>query len=162
MSPADNRVIDIRLLALFDPKRVWWRQRDLEALPEPRPDYLATFSRWLSTSDGRVSVENLEWHPGTPPTLSFRLAGVDQKIAATYTTVDYGLVGDGPVQLPDPGCLREVNRLIRPQGPRFQSYERLIKHSGNVNLLFDATAYVLFLEPQQRDAIWQSRHWGIW
>ena len=91
MSPADNLVIDLRLLALFDPRRVWWRRRDLEALPEPRPDYLATFSRWLSTADGGVSVENLQWHPGTPPALSFRLAGVDHKVQATYTTVDYGL-----------------------------------------------------------------------
>jgi hypothetical protein len=95
MSPGDNLVIDLRLLALFDSKRVWWRWRDLESAPESSPDYLFTFSRWLSTSGGSALAENLQWHPGKPDTLSFALAGVEHKIEATYTTVDYG-DGEGP------------------------------------------------------------------
>ena len=66
----------------------------------------------------------------------------------TYTTVDYGH-GEGPQQFPDPRCLREVNRFVKPPGPRFESYERLTKKGGRVNYVpFDATAYVLFLESQ--------------
>ena len=162
MSPADNLIIDLRLLALLESERVWWRFRDLESAPETDLDYVATFSRWIGTSGGRVVVENLQLRPGNPPAISFRLGDVDHVVEPTYTTVDYGH-GKGPQQFPDPRCLREVNRLLQPRGPGFESYERLTKKRGSVNYVpFNGTAYVLFLEPQQRDAIWQTRRWGIW
>lgn len=72
MSPADNLIIDLRLLALLESERVWWRFRDFESAPETDLDYLATFSRWIGTSGGRVVVENLQLRPGNPPAISFR------------------------------------------------------------------------------------------
>jgi hypothetical protein len=162
MSPADNLIIDLRLLGLLESERVWWRSRDLGSASETSLDYLATFSRWIGTSSGRVVVDNLQWRPGNPPAISFQLAGVDHKIEPTYTTVDYGH-GKGPMLFPDPKCLNEVNRMVQPLGPRFECYERLTKKRGSVNYVpFNATAYVLFLESRQRDAIWQDRHWSIW
>ena len=44
MSPADNLVIDLRLLALLESKRVWWRWRDLSGVG----NYMSRFRSGLA------------------------------------------------------------------------------------------------------------------
>lgn len=163
---ATNKFIDLRLLGLLDPSRVWWRWRDFgeDRYPTPKHiDYIETIYLWSRISRGAflpLRVKATELDNSGAVQIDFDLTIYSRQLLAKPQYVDYRY-GDEPQIVPDLGLLTQINSLIAKTGFHFEVYDRLIlDESGSVNYVpFNGTTYVVVLTEAEQLRIERERGW---
>lgn len=173
VSPAATRDLDLRLLGLLDPVRVWWRWREFDEARQVEwlPGGLASLVGRLAELSGGQFVPTdviVTGEPaasrrtaGTPfdATLEFTSTGRHYFVEDGYETVAWSRY-DEPLVVPAlVRVVAAVNSALDAAGAdlAFRAHERLDVEYGYVP--FNATAFAVGLAPGEEEAIAAARGW---
>jgi hypothetical protein len=133
---------ELNLLALLDPKRIWWSER--EVIYEKNNNYIKTLERLSEISRFSFLPENIkviESHLKDLLYIDFKLNGKQYRIHALSESNNFSV---------DLKILKAINHIISDTGLSFQSF--------SINDEYNST-YIISLTEAEKQKIEEERNW---
>ncbi len=148
--PKTTQLYDLRVLALLDPLRLWWRWRD--------NDYAAMIQRWADISRGSFPAKEITEtkKDNNQSLIGFTLHDKKLEYTVSYKGVE---TAEEKEVLPEAKQLRDIiNPLIIETGSQFESMRVSLTKEY---VPFNITEYAVALTEEDKKQIAEKRDWSF-
>ncbi|MDX1513787.1 MAG: hypothetical protein R3174_08590 [Gammaproteobacteria bacterium] len=158
--PESTQFLDLKILAILDPNRVWWAYRvwDFDqgySESDVRIDGREFIGSLADISAGRFAPDAVRERKTTNDrsVIELVLEGEAHKLRNRYVPGGEALSRDAEVLAPDLGILSRLNKLLGPGGVGFHLFE----HDDGESCF--SSKYIVLLSKKERDTLRKNRGW---